>query len=118
MKRTLRTVAWCVSALPAIALVLTIIVGIAIRVSFGRWPTYDTYYTPPDPISLLNTLSGVFTGLTVLSLLPWPFVEIVVANVLGRRCAQRQAAVYLLSLVALVGVHVADPGGFSSWLLD
>ncbi|MFN8600307.1 MAG: hypothetical protein U0842_07530 [Candidatus Binatia bacterium] len=117
MKRAFACFAWFLSSLPAIALLLTIVVGVVIRISMGRLPTYGTY-VPPGPVHVVDTLRGVFTGFAFLSLLIWPFVEIVVANHSGGRSVRRQAALYLLSLAALVALFVADPGGFSGWLLD
>lgn len=119
MERALRRISWGVSALPAMALLLTLAVGATGLARTGRLPTYGTYNPlPPDPVAYMDRLMGAFTGLTALSLFVWPFVEIAVVNRFGAPLARRQAALYLGSLAALVAIYVIDPGGFAGWLLD
>ena len=88
---------------------LYILLAIYCRSSMGHWPRYHEYLTAYDlpvfkPIGAAFLLSGVVSVFSLLLL--W-----------GRLLAW-QAVVFVLGWVLLTVLVVADPYGFTSFLID
>ena len=88
---------------------LYILLAVYSRVSTGHWPKYYEYLTVShSPIFML--LGGAFLLSGALSL--------ILAFVFWGRWRWWQAAVFIAAWVLLVALVMADPYGFTSFLID